>query len=415
MRVGVKFCGNCNPVVDTVKVLKSVKELLSGVEFVKAGLGDQDEVVDVILSLSGCSVGCASKEGREAAVIAVAGERVDWESCPVDVLPRRIVQCILQWEAKTRGERVMEEDRKRTDKRMSLKEAISRFVHDGCSIAFSGMGGAQCVAHTYEIIRQGKKNLTLIGDSPCESGDMLVGAGCVKRMEIAWCSYAVAGLGYNFRRAIEKGVPNNVELEEYSNYTMGLRFLAGAMNIPYMPTRSLLGSDIVKYNPRIKIVDDPYGSGKVALVPAALPDVGIVHVSRADKRGNAQVFGFSSNAENIARAAKCTIVTCEEIVSTEEIRKTGNLTIIPEYCVDAVVELPFACHPWNMPYAYAYDMPFHTFQLAQFRTRDGFLKWLEEWCYGIEDHEGYCEKVGWERLLELKRIENKFCQVPYAG
>ncbi|MDK2919935.1 MAG: glutaconate CoA-transferase, subunit [Candidatus Petromonas sp.] len=303
--------------------------------------------------------------------------------------------------------------RQRADKRMSLSEAINKFVQDDCTLTFSGMGGAQCVAHTYEIIRQGKKNLTLIGDSPCECGDLLVGAGLLKKMEIAWCSYAVAGLGYNFRRAVENDIPRPIVLEEYSNYTIGLRFLAGALNIPYMPSKSLLGSDLTKYNKNIKIDQDPYTGEKVALVPAANPDVAIVHVSRADKRGNGQVFGFSSNAENMARAAKYTILTCEELVSTDEIRRNPNFTIIPEYSVDAVVELPYACHPWNMPYAYAYDMPFHTEQLAQFKTREGFEKWMQEWCYDIKNHEEYLEKVGYKRLCELTRIERRFVKLTY--
>ncbi|MEL7563406.1 MAG: CoA-transferase [Dehalobacterium sp.] len=307
----------------------------------------------------------------------------------------------------------MDNYKKQADKRMSLTEAIESFVHNGSSIAFSGMGGAQCVAQAYEIVRQKKKELTLIGDSPCEVGDFLVGAGCIKKMEIAWCAYAVAGLAYNFRRAIEQGIPHSIELEEYSNATIGMRLLAGAIDIPFIPTKSLLGSDLVNYNSQIKLFQDPYTGEKVALVPAAKPDISIVHVSRSDCRGNAQMFGFHSNAENLARAAKTTIVTCEEIVDTNEIRKTSNLTIIPEYCVDAVVELPFACHPWNMPYAYAYDMPFHMPQLARFKTREGFLEWMDEWCHGLKDHEAYCEKVGWKRLKKLAEIEREFCWIPY--
>lgn len=295
---------------------------------------------------------------------------------------------------------------------MSLKDAIAH-LQDGNSLSFSGMGGAQCVAQTYEIIRQRKKNLTLIGDSPCESGDMLIGAGCIKRLEIAWCGYALAGLGYNFRRAIEHEIPFKVELEEYSNYTIGLRFLAGALNVPYMPTKSLLGSDLPKYNPNIKVERDPYKGEPVALVPAATPDVAIIHVSRADKRGNGQIFGFSSNAENIARAAKYTILTCEELVSTDEIRKHSCFTIIPEYTVDAVVELPYACHPWNNPYANAYDLPFHMQQMEQFKTKEGFDSWLQEWCYGLKDHREYLQKVGYERLDKLRMVERKFMKLPY--
>ncbi|NPV71175.1 MAG: CoA transferase subunit A [Firmicutes bacterium] len=300
--------------------------------------------------------------------------------------------------------------RSRADKRMTLDQAIAAYVHDGDSITFSGMGGEQCVAQTYEIIRQGKKDLTIIGDSPCEAADMLIGAGLAKKVEVAWIGYAVAGLAVNYRRAVEEHVPRPIEVEEYSNYTMGLRFLAGAMGIPFMPTRSLAGSDIPKYNEKIRTTSDPYSGKPVTLVPAARPDVAVVHVHRCDKRGNAQMLSFSSNLENIGRAAKRTIVTCEEIISTDEVRRTGNLTILPEYCVDAVVELPYACHPWNMPYSYAYDIPFHMEQMAQIETRDGFLEWLDKWVYGCKDHADYCSKVGWDRLQKLTRLERKFCK-----
>ena len=162
-----------------------------------------------------------------------------------------------------------EDSKKSLDKRTSLKEAISRFVFDGCSIAFSGMGGQQVVAPTYEIIRQGQKEMTLMGDSPCECADYLIGTGQVKRIEAAWIAFAVAGVSPNYRRAVEKGIPRRIEVREFSNYTMGLRFLAGAMGLPFMTTRSLIGSSIEKYNDMIKVIEDPYGGQKVAVVPAA--------------------------------------------------------------------------------------------------------------------------------------------------
>jgi len=303
-----------------------------------------------------------------------------------------------------------EDTKKSLDKRMSLKEAVSKFVFDGCAIAFSGMGGQQVVAPTYEIVRQGQKNLTLMGDSPCEVGDYLVGTGQIKRLEVAWLAFAVAGVSPNYRRAVEKGIPQKIEVCEFSNYTMGLRFLAGALNVPFMPTKSLMGSSLEQYNDMIKVIDDPYKGEKVALVPAAIPDVAIVHVNRADKLGNAQFLGFASNADNIARAAKRTIITCEEIVSTDEIRKIPVLTNIPQYVVDAVVEVPYGSHPWNMSYAYAYDMPFHMGMMAEIETEEGFKKWLDEWAFGCKDHEDYCEKVGWNRLRKLTQIERKFCK-----
>jgi glutaconate CoA-transferase subunit A len=298
--------------------------------------------------------------------------------------------------------------KKSSDKRMSLKEAISRFVVDGCSIAFSGMGGEQVVAPTYEIVRQGQKNLTLLGDSPCECGDFLVGTGQIKRIEVAWLAFAVAGVSPNYRRAVEQEKPHKLEVCEFSNYTMGLRFLAGAMGVPFMVTKSLMGSSITDHNDNIKIMDDPFTGQKVALVPAANPDVAIVHANRCDKLGNAQFLGFSSNAENIARSATRTIITCEEIVSTDEIRQTPTFTTIPQYVVDAVVEVPYCCHPWNMPYTYAYDLPFHMEVMAAIETEDGFRAWMDKWAFGCADHEAYCEKVGWNRLRQLSKIERKF-------
>ncbi len=298
-----------------------------------------------------------------------------------------------------------------SNKVISLKDAIAEYVHDGDSVSFSGMGGEQCNASAFEIVRQGKKNLTIIGDSPCDVGDVLIGAGAVKKLEVAWCGYAVAGLAANYRRAVEEGIPNYLEVVDFSNFTVGLRFLAGAMNVSFLPTRSLLGSDIPKYNQCIKIIDDPYTGGPIALVPAANPDVGFVHAHKADILGNTQIFGWSSNAENIARAAKHTIITCEEIVSSDEIRMHPNCTIVPQFCVDAVIHAPFGSHPWNMPYYYAYDIPCHVEQVMAFRTREGFVKWLDKWVFGCKDHADYCRKVGWERLLELQRVERKFTKI----
>lgn len=297
---------------------------------------------------------------------------------------------------------------------MDLEEAFGEFLEDGMSIAFGGMGGIQSVAETYEVVRQGVSNLTLIGDSPCEPGDILVGTGQIDKLEIGWLGYAVAGISNRFRDAVENNEPHEIEVEEYSNYTMGLRFLAGALGVPYLPTKSLLGSSIPEYNENITVQEDPRSGEYVALVPAANPDVGVIHAHRADPQGNTQFLSFSSNAGNIARASDKTIVTVENIIDTEEIREFSFYTLVPEYAVDAVVELPFSSHPWNMPYEYAYDIPFHMDQMKQMETREGFLEWLDEWCYGMT-HEDYCEKVGYDRLLTLKRVERKFTKKPVLG
>ena len=306
-------------------------------------------------------------------------------------------------------------NRKSEDKRTTLGDAIKKLLEPGSSVSFGGMGGAQCPAYAYEIIRQNIGDLTLICESPADPADLLIGAGLVKRVEVAWIAYAVAGLGYNYRRAIEEQIPRAIELEEYSNFGMSLRFLAGAMEVPFLPTRSFLGSDILNYNKNIKTMEDPYIKETVALVPAAQPDVAIIHCQRADKHGNGQFFGISASAENIARAAKHTILTCEKIVDSDVIRQTPNLTLVPQYTVDLVCEVPFACHPWNMAYEYAYDIPFHAEQMKAFKTREGFLQWLEDYCYGVDDWEGYIKKVGYDRLWKLAHIEKKFNSNAYQG
>lgn len=302
--------------------------------------------------------------------------------------------------------------KEKEDKRMSLKEAIKKFVTDGAKITLGGFCGRNAQAAAYEIIRQKKRDLTFIDDSPTDQLDMLTGAGCIKKVEIAWHGASLLSLADNFRRALEKGVPHRIEVEDYSNFAMGLRFLAAAMDVPFMPVRSLLGTDIPKYNKRIVITEDPYEKKPIALVPAAHLDVAIIHVQRADISGNAQIWGGLANDENKARAAKHTIITCEEIIPKEEIIRIPNRTVIPFYCVDAVVEVPFGSHPWFC-YGYYYDdLPFYRDYANYNETRESFLKWLDEWVLSCEDHTEYCNKLGWNRLSELSRMGRIIGRIP---
>lgn len=298
------------------------------------------------------------------------------------------------------------------DKRMTLKEAVATFVTDGCSITFGGLGSREPFAACHEIIRQRKKDLTFITATTTDTAEPLIAAGCIKRVESAYIWIGVVGMGLNWRRAVEQGIPHYLEIEEYSNYAMGLRFMAGASGVPFMPTKSLLGTDMIKVNPKIKVIDDPYGNGPVALVPAAQPDVAFIHVQRADKAGNAQIWGMFVNDDIIARAAKKVVLTCEEIIPTSEIRKLPNMTAIPSYCVSAVVEAPFGCHPLSVAGYYWMDIPFRRQMVAASRTREGILQWMDEWIYGIESHNDYLNKVGWDRLAKLQELEHDNYQIP---
>lgn len=295
------------------------------------------------------------------------------------------------------------------DKRMSLAESVRIFVKDGCTLTLGGSNGRNTMAPVYEIIRQGKKNLTIIDENSLMPEDVLIGAGCVKRWESSYFAISMMNMSYNFRRAIENGT---IEFEDYSNYTGSLRFLAGALNVPFMPTQSLLGTDIPKYNKNIKVIEDPYSGRPIALVPAAQPDVAIIPVSRASKEGNAQIWGHVGTDELRAKASKHTVVICEELISAEDIMRIPNMTTIPSYCVDAVVELPYNCHPFDCYGYYYYDLIFCSDYGSAARTYDGFRRWLDEWVYGVNDHEGYCEKVGWDRLHRLTEMAHKIARIP---
>ena len=297
------------------------------------------------------------------------------------------------------------------NKVMTLEEAVKHFVADGCSIALGAMVAREPMAVCHEIIRQRKKDLTLVTDSSVEPAEALIAGGCIRKVECAYI-WLNQGGGQNYRRAVEKGIPNHVEVEEYSNMGVSARYLAGAIGIPYIPIKSMLGSDIINYNPRIKVVDDPYGSGPVALVPAVHPDVAFIHVQRADKMGNSQIWGMLANDDNISRAAKSVVITCEEIIPTREIRRIPNMTAIPSYCVSAVVKVPFCCHPNPVAGYYWMDVPARRSWAAASRTREGIEAWMDEWIFGVKDFEGYLAKLGKDRLAALQQIEFDNYRIP---
>jgi glutaconate CoA-transferase subunit A len=298
------------------------------------------------------------------------------------------------------------------NKVITLEEAVSRYVTDGCSLSFGGIIAREPMAVVYEIVRQRRKNLTYITDSSVEPAEIMIAGGCIRKLEAAYVWVGVVGIGHNYRRAVEKGIPHYLEIEEYSNYGSSLRFLAGAIGAPYMPTQSLLGSDLVTHNPRIKVMEDPYGTGPVALVPAAQPDVAFIHVQRADISGNAQIWGMLGNDENIARAAKEVIVTCEEIVPTLEFRKIPNMTTVPSYCVSGVVEIPFGSHPLPVSGYYWMDVPFRREMAAASKTREGIEAWMDKWIFKIKDHSSRVEKIGAERLKKLRQLEFDNYRIP---
>lgn len=298
------------------------------------------------------------------------------------------------------------------DKRMTLTEAVNRYVVNGCSLTLGSANGREPFGVACEIVRQRKKDLILVTDSQTDAGEMLIAGGCLKKLETAYLWVGVIGMGYNYRRAMEKGIPNYLEVEDYSNLGMSMRFMAGAFGLPFMPTKSMLGTDIAAKNPNIKIIEDPFGTGPIALVPAARPDVAFVHVQRADIYGNAQIWGAFMNDDLIARAAEKVVLTCEKVVPTSELRKIPNMTAINAYSVTAVVELPFGCHPLGVTGCYWVDNPFRQDIMEAAKTREGIVDWINEWIYNVEDHEAYLKKVGYDRLERLQEMELDNNRIP---
>jgi glutaconate CoA-transferase subunit A len=297
------------------------------------------------------------------------------------------------------------------DKVMTLREAIKKFVNDGDTI-YTGMAGRSFGA-VYEIIRQRKRDLTIMCGGGTEEISMLVGAGCVRRLINSYRGLETWGLSHAIRRAIEHGVPRPIEIEEYSNFSITAGFVAAATGVPFMPVKSLLGSDIVKIstfmgNNKLRVIECPFTGEKVVVVPAMSPDVAIVHAQRADRYGNVQMWGFLGDDLWAVRAAKKVIITVEEVVDEEVIRRDPNRTVFPSFIVDAVVELPFGQHPWHKEGYYDMDLEFREMYVKMEEREETLQKFFDEWVYGVEDHMGYLKKLGFERLWRL-RAKHVYC------
>jgi acyl CoA:acetate/3-ketoacid CoA transferase alpha subunit len=288
--------------------------------------------------------------------------------------------------------------RKLVDKLMSEQEAISTFVYDGCYIGTELYGTVRCpMSLAREVIRQGKKDLRVCGQGVLEL-DMWLGAGLVKKLDITYIGLEVYGTCNALRRAVESG--QVVSCVEWSNASISWRMKATAMGVPFLPTRSMLGTDTLKYS-SAKVVEDPFTGLKVCLLPALILDVALIHVHRADRYGNAQIEGISGFSAEMARACKRLVISAEEIVSTDEIRKYPDRTLIPYYLVDAVVHAPFGSHPGEMAYLYGRDEPIIKEWVDSSKTIEGTQAYLEQYVYGLKNHQEYIDLIGQDRLAQL--------------
>lgn len=284
----------------------------------------------------------------------------------------------------------------------SLEEAISRNIENGMSVAMGcGLESLIPFAAGYEIIRQKKGDLTLICPISDIQFDQIIGAGCAAKVTAAWVGNVAAGMGHNFRRAMEKRIPRPLQVEEHSNFTIGLGLQAATMGVPFLPTHTARGSDFGKdkhFNP----IQCPFTGKELLAVRAIIPDVAIIHVQRADAEGNAHVWGNLGVIPEAAHAAKSVILTCEEIVDHEVILSDPNRTIIPGFLVTSVVHAPLGSHPSPTQGYARRDDDFYFDYHKQSRSREGFESWLEKWVFGVKGHEGYLDLLGHERITSLK-------------
>jgi glutaconate CoA-transferase, subunit A len=289
-----------------------------------------------------------------------------------------------------------------TGKLVSMREAIATYVSDGCSVAMEGFTGFICFAAGHEIIRQRHHDLTLIRMTPDLIYDQMIAAGTAKKLIFSYTGNPGVGSLYCIRRAVEKAIPLPLELEEYSHYGLVGRYAAGASRLPFFPLRSYIGSDMLKVNPLIKVIDEPYGTGKIAVVPPLNPDVAILHAQRADRQGNTQLWGLLGMQKEVAFASKHVIVAVEEVVEESVIRADPNRTLIPGLIVNAVVHEPYGAHPSYVQGYYDRDNESYLTWDKLSQDHAAVLAWLDEWVYGVENHAAYVRKIGQARLDKLK-------------
>ncbi|MDZ7664392.1 MAG: CoA-transferase [Desulfotignum sp.] len=306
------------------------------------------------------------------------------------------------------------------NKVMRLKEAVEKYVTNGCHLSIGGFTlNRNPMAAVHEIIRQRKKNLHVYAHSNGQGVDELIGGGCVSHLEIAY-----GGTGkfmptcIRFRKAVEA---QTLMVEDYSNFQMTLRFMAGAMGVPFLPTRSSLGTDIInkwgfsenfrKENPRIPdeklvVMDNPFGSWgntqKVVLVPAINPDVTIIHVQTADVRGNCCMEGLTFADVEQAKASRVLIITCEDLVDEEYLKTDPDRNQIPFIHATAVVQVPFGAYPTACFRYYDYDPVYMNAYVRAAHDDAAFEQFLNEMVYPHQTHADLLDHVGRHRLESIR-------------
>jgi glutaconate CoA-transferase, subunit A len=287
---------------------------------------------------------------------------------------------------------------------VSMKEAVAAHVHDGDTVVIEGFTHLICFAAGHEIIRQGRRDLTICRLTPDLIYDQMIAAGVARKLVFSWAGNPGAGSLHAFRRAVEgKGPP--LEIEEYSHFGMVARMSAGAAMLPFWTMRNYMGTDLATANPLIRAVKCPYTGEMLATVPALNPDVTVIHAQRADAQGNTQIWGLLGVQKEAAFASKRVIVVVEEIVDESVIRSDPNRTLIPGLIVDAVVHEPWGAHPSYSQGYYDRDNDFYVAWEPISRDPEKLKGYLDEFVFGVPDRKAYMAKQpGLARRLAAKEL-----------
>jgi glutaconate CoA-transferase, subunit A len=289
-----------------------------------------------------------------------------------------------------------------SSKLMTMHDAVAQHIPSGAMVLL----GAQMeqmipFAVGHELIRQGRRDLALVGPISDILFDQMIGAGCASKVMAAWVGNVSAGIAYCLRRAAEQGIPRRVDVTDYSNFTFALALHSGALGVPFLPTYSTLGSDLLKKNGNLREFISPVNEDKLVAVRALRPDVAVLHVQRADELGNAHIWGSLGVAVDGARAARKVIIVAEEIVAPEVIASDPNRTLVPGFLVAAVVHEPGGAHPSPVQGYYRRDHAFFAEYHEQSRKLEDFEKWLEHWVVRTADRREYMKQLGSPRFDSL--------------
>ncbi len=300
------------------------------------------------------------------------------------------------------------------DKIVSMSEAVRESVKPGNEIYLEGFTHLIPFAAGHEIIRQGIRDLTAIRLTPDLVYDQMIEAGLVKKLVFSWAGNPGVGSLHALRRRSQKDSASKIELEEYSHFGMVARALAGSSGLPFWPLKNFEGTHIEESNSKIKSIECPYTGNRLATVPALNPDVAIIHVQRADREGNSQVWGLMGTQKEIAFASKRVIIVAEEIVDTAVIRRDPNRTLIPGILVDHVVHEPWGCHPSYAQGYYDRDNDFYVKWEEISRDPKTYQDYLDAFVFGVKDRQEYLKKAGSGLMDRLKAKPRKCEGVDYG-